>query len=114
MSNVSVQSGLSGSEESWIAFYVSVVICVLMGIVSVLGNGLVVYISRLKKDSGKFQYVNKVVKHLALSDFLYGVIGIPCTIIFWQWGKYFFRNIQILATFLLLKVSYQQNIMPTK
>ena len=85
MANIT-DSGNIGSTESWNAFYVSVTICVLMGIVSVSGNGLVVYISR-KKDSGKFQYVNEAVKHLALSDFLYGVIGIPCTIIFWLWGK---------------------------
>ena len=86
-------SGNIGSEESWIAFYISVAICALMGLVSVFGNGLVVYISNKKKDSGKFRFVNRVVKHLALSDFLYGVIGIPCTIMFWLWGEYVnYRN----------------------
>ena len=86
MTNTTVASGLSGSLESKIAFYISFVICILMGVVSFLGNGLVVYISRLKKDTGKFQYVNKVVKHLALSDFLYGLIGIPFNMLFWWWG----------------------------
>ena len=98
MANVTVSnssnnpiSGNIGSEESWIAFYISVAICALMGLVSVLGNGLVVYISNKKKDSGKFRFVNRVVKHLAVSDFLYGMIGIPFTIIFWLWGEYVYK-----------------------
>ena len=81
-------NGNQGSPEYWIAFYFSVAICVLIGIVGIVGNGLVLYVSRLKKDFGKFKYVNKVVTNLALSDFLYGVIGIPCTMIFWIWGMF--------------------------
>ena len=70
-------------------FYVAVVACSLMGLVSSLGNGLVMYISVMKNDQGRFRYVNMVVKNLALTDFLYGVIGVPMNILFWYWGKTF-------------------------
>ena len=70
-------------------FYVGVVVCSLMGLVSSFGNGLVMYISTMKNDQGRFQYVNMVVKNLALTDFLYGVIGVPMNILFWYSGKAF-------------------------
>ena len=68
-------------------FWCSVVICVLIGIFSSLGNGLVLYISNKNVDFGGFQEVNLVVKNLATSDFLFGVLGCPLTIVWWYWGK---------------------------
>ena len=56
--------------------------------ISILGNGLVLYISNKNVDFGGFQEVNWVVKNLAASDFLFGVIGCPLTIVWWYWGKY--------------------------
>ena len=70
-----------------IVFWCSVVICVLIGIFSSLGNGLVLYISNKNVDFGGFQEVNLVVKNLATSDFLFGVLGCPLTIVWWYWGK---------------------------
>lgn len=68
-------------------FYVSVVLVALMGIFGTLANGLVLYISRKNNDFGGFQEVNSVVKHLATSDFLFGVLGCPLTIVWWYWGE---------------------------
>ena len=56
--------------------------------ISILGNGLVLYISNKNVDFGGFQEVNWVVKNLAASDFLFGIIGCPLTIVWWYWGKY--------------------------
>merc|ERR1712223_674821 len=41
-----------------------------------------------KEDFGGFRHVNSVVKNLALSDCLFGLIGCPLTIVFWYWGEY--------------------------
>ena len=70
-----------------IVFYLSVVLSVIAGIISIFGNGLVLYASTTKRDRGRFLYVNLVVKNLALSDFLFGLIGMPCAILYWYWGK---------------------------
>ena len=75
------------NDTSWIAFWCSVILCLVAGFISILGNGLVLYVSNLKIDVGKFEYINLVVKHLALSDFLFGLIGTPFTILFWYWGR---------------------------
>ena len=72
---------------TWIAFYISVVLAVIAGLISVLGNGLVLYVSNLKIDTGKMKYMNLVVKHLAACDFLFGLIGTPFGIRFWYMGK---------------------------
>ena len=74
-------------NTSLAVFWLSVVLCLLMGIVSALGNGLVIYISSTKDDFGEFRGVNRVVTNLATSDFLFGLIGCPLTIVFWWWGK---------------------------
>ena len=71
---------------TWVAFYISVVLAVIAGLISVLGNGLVLYVSNLKIDNGKMKYMNLVVKHLAACDFLFGLIGTPFTIGFWYMG----------------------------
>ena len=72
--------------NAWIAFYISVVFVVIAGLISILGNGLVLYVSNLKIDTGKMKYMNLVVKHLAACDFLFGLIGTPFTIRFLYMG----------------------------
>ena len=78
------------NDTSWIAFWCSVILCLVAGFISILGNGLVLYVSNLKNDAGKFEYINLVVKHLALSDLLFGLIGTPFTILFWYWGRNYY------------------------
>ena len=63
------------NEIGNIVFYVSAVLIGLMGVFCTLGNGLVLYISNKNKDFGGFREINSVVKNMALSDFLFGVIG---------------------------------------
>ena len=57
-----------------------------MGMMSTFGNGLVVYVCNKKSDFGGFRQVNWVVKNLAFSDMLFGLLGSPLTIVFWAWG----------------------------
>ena len=68
-------------------FWFSVALCLLLGMLSTFGNGLVIYISNKKSSFGGFREVNWVVKNLAFSDFVFGFVGCPLTIVFWYWGK---------------------------
>ena len=68
-------------------FWISVTLCFLMGMLSSFGNGLVLYVSNKKDDFGGYSQVNWVVKNLALSDMLFGLIGCPLTIVLWTWSK---------------------------
>ena len=74
-------------DASWIAFWFCVVLTSIAGIISVVGNGLVLYVSKMKNNTGRFKHVNFVVRNLALSDFLFGLVGTPCGILYWYWGK---------------------------
>ena len=61
-------------QTSWIVFWCSAATCMIAAVISILGNGLVLYVSILNKDIGRFRYVNFVVKNLALCDFLFGLV----------------------------------------
>ena len=83
----SVNASLKSLE--YVVFCISVILCVLMGMLSTFGNGLVMYISHKRAHFrvGNFKDVTMVVKNLVVSDFLFGLIGSPLTIVFWYWGK---------------------------
>ena len=89
MSNITNTTTIEGVNDrtSEIAFWFSEVLCLVIGLVCILGNGLVLYVSTSKVDTGRFQHINSVVKNLATSDFLFGLIGIPLLMLWWWWGK---------------------------
>ena len=68
-------------------FWISVVLCFMMGVSSSFGNGLVFYLCNKKNDFGGYREVNWVVKNLAFSDMMFGLLGAPLTIVYWTWGK---------------------------
>ena len=74
-------------QTGWIVFWCTATLCMIAGVISILGNGLVLYVSIQNKDTGRFRYVNWVVRNLALCDLLFGLVGTPLTILFWHWGK---------------------------
>ena len=109
MSSISATSAVNNSfstppidgvdgQTSWIVFWCSAALCMIAAVISILGNGLVLYVSILNKDIGRFRYVNLVVKNLALCDFLFGLVGTPMTTLFWYWGK----NISIIFIFYII------------
>ena len=74
-------------QASWIAFCFSAVICAITGIVSIFGNGMVIYVASSKDDLSNFVHLNWVVKNLAICDLFYGIIAVPLSIVFLWWGK---------------------------
>ena len=69
----------------WFAF--AVYIC--MAIIATIGNGLVLYAAHVGHNTGRLRYLDGVIKSLAMTDMLFGVIGIPCMLIAdYYTGKY--------------------------
>ena len=60
----------------------------LVGIIGIIGNGLVIYFSKKGDWAGAFRYLNKIVRNLAITDFLFNVLAVPCTMVYWHLGEY--------------------------
>ena len=56
-----------------------IVICV----VGTLGNGLVIYVACHKPKRGALRHLNKVVRNLAVTDFLFNIFGAPGMMAYW-------------------------------
>ena len=85
--NITTNITSNDIPASYVIFLVNMVICVLMGIGTVLGNLIVIVTVTRKKSSGIFRYVNEVVRNLAITDALFGLVGVPLTMVYWYWGK---------------------------
>ena len=72
-------------EENKVMFWLCSVIYLCIAIVAVTGNGLVLYASFVDRNQGRLRYFDIVIKSLAISDMLFGLVGMPCRII----GSYY-------------------------
>ena len=68
-------------------FWTSAVVSSLIVIFGVIANTLVIYFANQEPPSGTLRHLNKVVKHLAVSDLLYGVLSTPLQLAYWKTGK---------------------------
>ena len=71
--------------------WIIIALCIVVCITGVVGNGLVVYFVVRKDETGAFRHINKVVRNLAITDFLLGLIGAPLLTVRWTWGKTLFK-----------------------
>ena len=82
---------ITGSKqvgEVFLWFYIAIgTICCLIG---GFGNGLVIYLANQNPKRGAFVYLNQVVRNLAVTDFLYCVLAMPLTAVWYHWGKILF------------------------
>ena len=70
-----------------ILFWVMVVFYAIVGTVSAIGNGMVLYASCGNKNIGRLRYLDNVIRSLAATDFLFGVVGIPCMVFTYYMGR---------------------------
>ena len=70
-----------------ILFWTTVAISALIAVFGVITNTLVIYFANQENSTTTLRYLNTVVKHLAISDLLYGVLGHPGLITLWRMGK---------------------------
>lgn len=52
-------------------------IMILIGLIAAVSNGLVLYITTFHKNQGPLKSLDCIIKSLAVTDMLFGVIGIP-------------------------------------
>ena len=56
--------------------------------IAILGNSLVIYAAQQTANRGRLRYLDSVVKSLAMTDLLYGLIGAPFTYVNFYLGGY--------------------------
>lgn len=67
----------------WMLIAVFVLICAI----GAIGNGLVIYVVTQKPKRGPFRHLNKVVRNLGITDFLFALVAAPLVIVYWTWCK---------------------------
>ena len=67
--------------------WIIIAFCIVVCITGIVGNGLVVYFVIRKDETGAFRHINKIVRNLAITDFLYSLIGAPLLMVQWTWSK---------------------------
>ena len=66
--------------------------CGIIAILAILGNGIVIYVSHVTRSTGRLRYLDNVVYSLAVTDFLFGIIGVPIIT-----GQYYMRKFSRLT-----------------
>ena len=82
----STNDNVTDTELGWIGqsthwFCLWGMLYVIIALIAVVGNGMVLYASYGNKNTGRLQYLDSLIKSLAVTDMLYGLIGIPCRIL---------------------------------
>ena len=72
-------------SEGW--FWSMTAIAALIVIFGIISNSLVIYFAIKKPTTGALRHINTVVKHLAVSDLLYGALSCPFILTYWRLGK---------------------------
>ena len=80
---------------SGVSLWLPNVLYAIIGIIGITGNGFVIYYAHKSRDTGLFRHLNKVVRNLAITDFLYGLCAIPAEITMSIWSKYRFALIRV-------------------
>ena len=80
----------ASTQDDKVFLWSYIALATLCSIVGMLGNGLVVYLASQNPKRRAFVYLNKVVRNLAVTDFLFCVLAIPLTAVWYFWGKFGF------------------------
>ena len=83
-------------DEHTALFWSFIVVCALIALVGMIGNGFVIYVVSRKQHIGALRYLNEAVKSLAFTDFCFGLLGAPLTMIYWFWGKSF-KTVKVIS-----------------
>ena len=74
------------------------VIYLSVALVATVGNGLVLYAAYKNRNHGPLKVLDNVIKSLAISDMLFGLVGMPCRIIGMCYeGRYSSKNLNCIT-----------------
>ena len=68
-------------------FWAVVATAASISIFGAIANSLVMYFAYQEPSTGTLRHLNRVVKHLAVSDILYNVLACPLSLVNWKMGK---------------------------
>ena len=91
-SNTSSCQGQGGSQakvedSSEMQLWALIAASMVIAIMGIIGNGAVIYFSTRGRLEGTFRHLNKVVRNLAITDFLFSILAVPLQIAYWYLGK---------------------------
>ena len=72
-------------------FWTDTTLFVFIGLITTVGNGLVLYAAYGNKNHGPLRYLDSAIKSLALTDMLFGFIGTPLIILGYYTGNWNLR-----------------------
>ena len=75
-------------EKNITLFWAGVTGYLCVAVAAAIGNGLVLYAAYSNRNTGRLRSLDAVIKSLALTDMIFGLIGIPCKILGDYFGKY--------------------------
>ena len=79
---------MSSYENNKTLFWSFASVFMVMAIIGIIGNGLVIYVSHQTRNTGRMRYLDSIVKSLAVTDFLFGLLGAPLIITIYYLGKH--------------------------
>ena len=65
-------------ERNFACFWISIGIYLFVALLAIVGNGLVLRTTFGKLNFSPLRHLDSVIKSLAWTDMLHGLIGIPC------------------------------------
>ena len=89
-------------EENKLLFWVMVVLYTCFGLLAAVGNGLVLYVAYKGRDDSRLKYLGPLIKSLAVTDLLFGLIGTPMLIVF-----YFIRKLYYITSNIIRKILHR-------
>ena len=75
-------------DERKTLFWVGISSNIIIAAVAAIGNGLVLYASYGNQNTGRFRYLDDVIKSLAVSDMLCALIGSPFQFYIYYMGEF--------------------------
>ena len=79
---------LTGYEKNKFLFWCFASVCLCVALVTITGNGIVIVVSGKKRNMARLKHFDGIVKSLAVTDFLFGVIGVPLIVVNYYLGTY--------------------------
>ena len=77
---------LTGYEKNKFLFWCFASICLCVAFVTITGNGIVIAVSGKKRNMARLKHFDGIVKSLAVTDFLLGVVGVPLIVLNYYLG----------------------------
>ena len=81
------QEGSQLNEINEILLWITAAVSTIIVTLGAVANTLVLYYAKQEPPTGILIHLNRVVKHLAISDLLYGVLATPLALAHWKISK---------------------------